>query len=138
MMAKTLFALAGFLRYAAVSLVLSALFMVTLSGAAEAQGRKLALVVGNEAYEHLPGLATPAADAQDMAKALRDLGFEVTLLTDVGPEVFQAVLTTFSKQAGPSPHQSRVESSGCPGFPPKGSGWKLPAGPESPSARDCC
>ena len=99
MMAKTLFALAGFLRYAAVSLVLSALFIATLSGAAEAQGRKLALVVGNEAYEHLPGLATPAADAQDMAKALRDLGFEVTLLTDVGPEVFQAVLTTFSKQA---------------------------------------
>lgn len=66
---------------------------------AEAQGRRLALVVGNEAYQHLPGLATPAADAQAMSKSLRDLGFEVTLLTDVGPEVFQAVLDTFAKQA---------------------------------------
>ena len=65
---------------------------------AEAAGRKLALVVGNEAYETLPGLATPVADAQAMSKALRDLGFEVTLLTDVGPEVFQAVLGTFAGQ----------------------------------------
>lgn len=35
---------------------------------AEAAGRKLALVVGNEAYETLPGLATPVADAQAMSK----------------------------------------------------------------------
>ena len=68
-------------------------------GAADAEGRKLALVVGNEAYEALPGLTTPAADAQAMSKALRDLGFEVTLLTDVGPEVFQAVLGSFAEQS---------------------------------------
>ena len=66
---------------------------------AVAEGRKLALVVGNEAYENLPGLATPAADAQEMSKSLRDLGFEVTLLTDVGPEVFQAVLGSFAEQS---------------------------------------
>ena len=92
-MAKTFFALAGFLRIAVITV------LMLIGARAEAEGRKLALVVGNEAYESLPGLATPAADAQDMAKALRDLGFEVTLLTDVGPEVFQAVLGTFSKQA---------------------------------------
>lgn len=92
-MSKTYFALAGFLRVAVVAV------LMLVAVRAEAEGRKLALVVGNEAYESLPGLATPAADAQDMARALRDLGFEVTLLTDVGPEVFQAVLGTFSKQA---------------------------------------
>ncbi len=70
-----------------------------MSFAAMAEGRKLALVVGNEAYEALPGLTTPAADAQAMSKALRDLGFEVTLLTDVGPEVFQAVLGSFADQS---------------------------------------
>ena len=72
--------------------LLGVLAFALFVGAANAEGRKLALVVGNEAYEALPGLATPAADAQAMSKALRDLGFEVTLLTDVGPEVFQAVL----------------------------------------------
>ena len=75
------------------------LAMSVISAAAMAEGRKLALVVGNEAYETLPGLATPAADAQAMSKALRDLGFEVTLLTDVGPEVFQAVLGSFAEQS---------------------------------------
>ena len=92
-MSKTYFALVSFLRVAVVAV------LMLVAVRAEAEGRKLALVVGNEAYESLPGLATPAADAQDMARALRDLGFEVTLLTDVGPEVFQAVLGTFSKQA---------------------------------------
>lgn len=80
-----------------VSLAFLALIAVGLPAFAE--GKKLALVVGNEAYESLPGLATPAADAQAMSKALRDLGFEVTLLTDVGPEVFQAVLGSFAEQS---------------------------------------
>lgn len=68
-------------------------------GMAQAQGRKLALVIGNEAYQELAPLATPVADASGMARALRGLGFEVTLLTDVGPEVFQAVLDTFARQS---------------------------------------
>ncbi len=79
--------------------LLGVLAFALFVGAANAEGRKLALVVGNEAYEALPGLATPAADAQAMSKALRDLGFEVTLLTDVGPEVFQAVLGSFAEQS---------------------------------------
>jgi hypothetical protein len=79
--------------------LLGILAVMLCVGVAHAEGRKLALVVGNEAYEALPGLATPAADAQAMSKALRDLGFEVTLLTDVGPEVFQAVLGSFAEQS---------------------------------------
>lgn len=69
-----------------------------LPAAAEAAGRKLALVVGNQAYSQLPGLNTPVADAKGVSNALRNLGFEVTLLTDVGPAVFQAVLGTFAAQ----------------------------------------
>ncbi len=59
----------------------------------------MALVVGNAAYAHVPGLETAAHDAQDVAESLRDLGFEVTLLTDVGSEVFWVVLDTFAAQA---------------------------------------
>lgn len=64
-----------------------------------AEGRKLALVIGNQAYEHAPGLQTPVEDAQSMSTALRGLGFEVTVLTDAGTAVFDAVLTTFADQA---------------------------------------
>lgn len=80
-------------------LLVGVVALLLLPAVALAEGRKLALVVGNEAYEALPGLATPGADAQAMSKSLRDLGFEVTLLTDVGPEVFQAVLGSFADQS---------------------------------------
>lgn len=80
-------------------LTLAAVLCVAFAGAVEAQGRKLALVVGNEAYQGLAPLSTPVADASGMARSLRGLGFEVTLLTDVGPEVFQAVLETFARQS---------------------------------------
>lgn len=63
-----------------------------------AEGRKLALVVGNAAYEHVPALATPAVDAQAIAARLRGLGFEVTVQTDVAPAVFDAVLAAFADQ----------------------------------------
>ena len=62
-------------------------------------GRRLALVVGNEAYAHVPGLATPVKDAQALARELRQLDFEVTVLTDADPGVFEAVLQTFAAQA---------------------------------------
>lgn len=78
-----------------------ALLLVALTGAAVSAetGRKLALVVGNEAYAHVPGLSTPVKDAQALASALRALDFEVTVLTDADPGVFNAVLDTFAAQA---------------------------------------
>lgn len=90
----------GFARFLLRGLLtLLSAVLLTAGDAALAEGRKLALVVGNEAYQNAPTLTTPGADAQAMSKALRDLGFEVTVLTDVGPEVFDAVLSTFSEQA---------------------------------------
>lgn len=80
-------------------LFMAVVLLAALAGAVQAQGRKLALVVGNEAYQGLAPLSTPVADASGMARSLRGLGFEVTLLTDVGAEVFQAVLDTFARQS---------------------------------------
>ncbi|GAB4021237.1 caspase family protein [Spirosoma koreense] len=45
--------------------------------------KRLALVIGNSAYPASSRLANPANDAQDMAKTLKDLGFEVMLYTDL-------------------------------------------------------
>lgn len=46
--------------------------------------RRTALVIGNGAYGLEGKLNNPSNDAADVAKALQELGFEVTLLTDVG------------------------------------------------------
>jgi len=47
-----------------------------------ADGRRIALVVGNGAYGNLPKLANPPRDAALIAAKLRSVGFEVDLATD--------------------------------------------------------
>ncbi len=48
---------------------------------AQPVGKKVALVIGNSAYERAP-LRNPVNDAQDLAQKLRQLGFVVTQLSD--------------------------------------------------------
>ena len=45
--------------------------------------RRIALVIGNGAYQHTSPLANPANDARLMADTLRGIGFEVTLKLDL-------------------------------------------------------
>jgi len=62
------------LRVAATAL----LVLTMMCAAAFAQaGKRVALVVGNSAYEHAPKLANPANDATDIAIELKALGFTV-------------------------------------------------------------
>lgn len=61
-------------------LVLIALALPALAAAQD--GRRVALVLGNAAYEAEVPLRNPGNDAREMAAALERLGFEVTLATD--------------------------------------------------------
>ncbi|TDW20884.1 putative caspase-like protein [Rhizobium azibense] len=45
--------------------------------------KRVALVIGNSAYQHVPMLPNPGNDAGDMAAKLRDLGFEVVVGSDL-------------------------------------------------------
>jgi uncharacterized caspase-like protein len=65
-----------------------------LAAAGFAQGR-VALVIGNGAYRAGAALANPAADAQDLAAALRGMGFTVTLLLDGGLSAMEQALIRF-------------------------------------------
>lgn len=67
------------------SRIFAVLWLVaTISGGASAEGdRRIALVVGNSAYANVPQLRNPRNDATAVAAALRRLGFEVLLHTDV-------------------------------------------------------
>ena len=44
--------------------------------------RRVALVIGNAAYQYTAPLKNPVNDAQDIAKALKELQFHVILKTD--------------------------------------------------------
>jgi uncharacterized caspase-like protein len=76
----------------------------TPAGPAEAllKGRRLALVVANQAYQHWPKLDTPVTDAQAVSQALHQrFGFEVTLLQNASRQQLLAALGRLRMQAGP-------------------------------------
>ena len=66
-------------RLAAVALLAAAAFLMLSALATPASAAKrVALVIGNGAYEHAPDLPNPPNDAADIAAALERLDFQVT------------------------------------------------------------
>ena len=68
----------------------------TISATAE---KRVALVIGNSAYENVSRLPNPGNDAEAIAKALKRLGFEVTLKRDLTYGKLRRALGAFSSRA---------------------------------------
>jgi hypothetical protein len=62
-------------------------------------GKRVALVIGNGAYQTMPRLPNPVNDATDMSKALETLGFSVVLGTDLKRNDMEDKLIAFAKAA---------------------------------------
>ena len=62
-----------------------------------AAGARVALVVGNSAYEFAPKLANPSNDANDMTERLKALGFEVIGGTDLDRRSLVEALIKFGR-----------------------------------------
>lgn len=60
--------------------------------------KRVALVIGNSNYAHVGKLANPGNDAQDMSKALRELGFDVVTGIDLDKRGMSKTIRTFSKK----------------------------------------
>src|SRR6185295_1303626 len=71
------------------------------AGKAQPSGtRKVALIVGNGAYQNVAPLANPPRDARLIASTFRDLGFAtVTMAPDLGRDKFFAALHEFGVEA---------------------------------------
>jgi uncharacterized protein YigE (DUF2233 family) len=65
------------MRHLQCVLLVLAAWMLASEAPAYAQGRRVALVIGNSAYRHTPKLTNPANDATDLGNALQKLGFRV-------------------------------------------------------------
>jgi formylglycine-generating enzyme required for sulfatase activity len=76
------------------ALITLALLALLPSGAQAA--KRVALVVGNSAYEHTPPLENPRNDATDMATALRKLGIEVIVAFDLNKAAFDQKIRDFA------------------------------------------
>ena len=76
--------------------------VVLLFSFAAAPGRadnRVALVIGNGAYVHVPHLPNPTHDAEDVATALKHNGFEIILGTDLDQAGMQNAAISFARAA---------------------------------------
>ena len=71
------------------------LIAVSLSPSVSAEERRVALVIGNAAYEHVPELANPRNDATDLGEALTLAGFEVVEGLDQSRDEMAATIREF-------------------------------------------
>ena len=78
-----------------VAAVLAVVAMAPWTASAAPGSKRLAVVVGNSAYENVTPLSNPANDATDMAQKLKGLGFEVLLATNASQAKMLAVLQEF-------------------------------------------
>jgi tetratricopeptide (TPR) repeat protein len=66
----------------------------------DAEGRRIALVIGNSAYTAIPALPNPPRDADLLAAVLQRAGFEaVKRVSDLGREKFLEALEAFASDA---------------------------------------
>ncbi|MFA6965046.1 caspase domain-containing protein [Bosea sp. (in: a-proteobacteria)] len=73
--------------------------MTIAACANETKERRVALIIGNSTYRGVPALLNPRNDAQDMAAALRAVGFEVMEGLDLDRRGMGAILGRFAKAA---------------------------------------
>ncbi|HWN48750.1 MAG TPA: caspase family protein, partial [Xanthobacteraceae bacterium] len=107
--------------------------VLALSVPAHAQTR-IALVIGNSAYQKVANLANPAHDAQDVSESLKRLGFTVNTVTDADFDGFRRALRDFGRMA-PSADMAVFYFAGH-GVEIDGNNWLLPTDAELKSDVD--
>ena len=60
--------------------------------------KRTALIIGNSKYEEVGTLQNPKNDANDMAKALKELGFDVILVTDANLKTMNNAIDEFHQK----------------------------------------
>jgi len=81
------------------SLVVFVVLFFSVATAPVRADNRVALVIGNGAYVHVPHLPNPTHDAEDVAAALRRNGFETILGTDLDQTGMQNAAIRFARAA---------------------------------------
>jgi hypothetical protein len=96
----------------------SALLAATIAlwvGLAPAVAKKrVALVIGNSDYRDVPALANPRNDAEDVASALKRLGFQTTVGLDADRAAMEKAIEAFATRSrGPMSPSSIMPGTAC-------------------------
>ena len=82
-------------RFGAIRMIAPALLAAVLCLSPAFASERIALVIGNGAYAHLPRLANPANDARLMAETLEGVGFQVERLLDADRDAMVQAIDRF-------------------------------------------
>jgi formylglycine-generating enzyme required for sulfatase activity len=83
-----------------IAALIGSMIVALLVGAVPASaGTRVALVIGNSAYQNVPALPNPVNDATDIAASLKRLDFEVKILTNARFDDIRRALISFGQQA---------------------------------------
>lgn len=74
-------------------------FVLCAAQLAHASGKRVALVMGNSDYDHVSTLINPVNDTEDLAAALRRIGFDVTLGHNLDYRGMRLALRDFAEAA---------------------------------------
>lgn len=85
-----------FAKGAAAIRLAAAILCLTVAAEAAHAARRLALVIGNDAYVDVPRLHKAVNDANAVAARLRDQDFQVTLATDVTRRAMNRAISRFA------------------------------------------
>src|SRR5664279_5977886 len=85
---------------AALALSLAAA-LLTLAAPARAE-KRVALVIGNNDYKHVPKLQKAVNDARTMGDTLKQLGFSVMVAENQTRQAFSETLLAFDKKSSPA------------------------------------
>ncbi len=72
--------------------------LLLLLSVTPAEGRRVALVIGNDSYQYVEPLHNARADAKAVATSLQNIGFAVTLKQDTTLSAMKAALRSFKAQ----------------------------------------
>ncbi len=86
----------GMIRAAAAAVILTSSWTTAAYAAAE---KRVALVIGNSAYEHMGKLANPRNDAELIGSTLQHAGFEVISGIDLGKSEMREKIDEFTESA---------------------------------------
>jgi hypothetical protein len=83
-----------------VAALIGSMIVALLLGAMPANaGTRVALVIGNSAYQNVPFLPNPVNDANDLSTSLKRLDFDVKTLTNARYDDMRRALIEFGQQA---------------------------------------
>lgn len=83
------------------TLIVVTIFFMVITGIAAQSARKVALVIGNGAYQSrtMTRLANPPNDARAVTRTLESIGFDVTTLIDATVDAMDDAIDAFTRTA---------------------------------------